>query len=150
MRIRIKKLHEDAVIPKYQTEGAAGFDFHSLEDHTIYPGNTTLIDTGLAFEIPEGYELQVRPRSGMSLKTSLRVANSPGSVDSDFRGSVKIIAHNSDHDCPQYGGGEKIFIKKGDRIAQGMICPVIRASFLEVEELNETDRGDKGFGSTNA
>jgi len=148
VNIKIKKLHKDAIIPKYQTSGASGFDFHSTQNIILHPGVTLLIKTGLSFEIPNGYELQVRPRSGMSLKTKMRVANSPGSVDSDFRGEVCIIVENIE---PYFNGdkqGSYIIINKGDRIAQGVICPVFQATFEEVDELGETDRGTGGFGST--
>jgi len=156
MQVKIKKLHPNAIIPRYQTEGASGFDFHALESGLIHPGDTVLIRTGLSFKIPEGYELQIRPRSGLSLKTSLRIANSPGTVDSDFLGEVCIIAWNSmeplmkgydvsEDDRPQ------LEFKAGDRIAQGVICPIVQAEFEEVEEIEEldkTERGSKGFGSS--
>lgn len=145
MKIKIKKLHENAIIPKYATIGSAGFDFHSVDDIIIYPGETALVKTGLSFEIPINYELQVRPRSGMSLKTKLRVSNSPGTVDSDYRGEICIIMDNidikSDHRIPYE-------IKKGDRIAQGIICPIIQVVFEEVNELNKTERNTGAFGST--
>lgn len=145
MNIKIKKLHPDAIIPQYQTDGSAGFDFHAIENITIHPGNTTLVKTGLSFEIPKGFELQVRPRSGMSLKTKLRVANSPGTIDSDYRWEVCIILDNiGSRDVP----GNIVAIRKGDRIAQGVICPIIRAQFEEVEELSSTGRGQGGFGSS--
>jgi dUTP pyrophosphatase len=143
MNIKIKKLVEDAIIPKYQTSGSAGFDFHTVEDVTVFPKETKLVSTGLAFEIPEGYELQVRPRSGISLKTKVRISNSPGTIDSDYRGLVSIIVDNiSSHGSLPYE------IKKGDRIAQGVICKVNQAVFIE-DELSETERGEGGFGSTN-
>jgi len=143
MNIKIKKLVEDAIIPKYQTVGSAGFDFHTVEDVTVFPKETKLVSTGLAFEIPEGYELQVRPRSGISLKTKIRISNSPATIDSDYRGVVSIIVDNiSSHGSLPYE------IKKGDRIAQGVICKVNQAVFVE-DELSETERGEGGFGSTN-
>lgn len=141
MRIKIKKTHTDAIIPAYQTAGASGFDMHSVQEYKVYAGQVLLVDTGIAFEIPEGYELQVRPRSGLSFKTPLRVANSPGTVDSDFRDSVKVIIENR-------SDNEDYTIKKGERIAQGIICPVLQADFMEVSELNGTARGTAGFGST--
>lgn len=143
MNIKIKKVVEDAIIPKYQTSGSAGFDFHTVEDVTVFPKETKLVSTGLSFEIPEGYELQVRPRSGMSLKTKIRISNAPGTIDSDYRGVVSIIVDNiSSHGSLPYE------IKKGDRIAQGVICKVNQAVFVE-GELSETERGEGGFGSTN-
>lgn len=145
MQIKIKKLHPDAIIPKYQTSGSAGFDIHIIEDVEIYPGETKILKTGLSFEIPEGYELQIVPRSGVSAKTKIRVSNSPGTVDSDFRGEVGIIVDNIDYlekdNIPHT-------IKKGERIAQGKITPVVQANFVETDELNQTERGAKGFGST--
>ena|ERR1035437_7784348 len=155
MQVKIKKLHPDAVIPKYQSKGASGFDLHALEDITISPGDTKLVKTGLVVAVQEGFELQVRPRSGLSLKTSLRVANSPGTVDSDFRGEVCVIMQNTDEvessyneftgDTTHYN---EIHIKKGDRIAQGVICPVIKVEFVEVDDLDATERGSGGYGST--
>lgn len=148
MKVKIKKLHPDAVIPKYATPGAAGFDLVALEDVEILPGCTRLVKTGLSVEIPTGYELQVRPRSGTSLKTALRVANAPGTVDSDYRGEVCVIMSNTN----VYQGidykAKVENIKKGDRIAQGVICPVFQAEFEVVEDLSVTDRGAGGFGST--
>ena len=94
MNIKVEKLYENVVLPEYKTSGAAAFDFESLVDVIINPNETKIIPTGLAFEIPEGYELQVRPRSGLSAKTKLRVSNSPGTIDSDYRGEVCIILDN--------------------------------------------------------
>ena len=135
-------IYKDAVIPQYQSKGAAGFDFHALEDIEIGPRQTKLVKTGLSFEIPEGYELQVRPRSGMSLKTKIRVANSPGTVDSDYRGEICIIMENVG-----LLGSLPYEIKKGDRVAQGVICPVYQAVFIE-DDLSETERGEGAFGSS--
>lgn len=148
--IRVKKLHPDAVIPKYQSAGASGFDLHALEEVTLLPGETHLVKTGVAFQIPANTEIQVRPRSGLSAKTKLRVCNSPGTVDSDYTGECVVIMENT---TPRYFGIVPnsfggITIKKGDRIAQAVLCPVIRADIEEVEELDKTDRGNKGFGST--
>lgn len=141
MIVKVKRLHPDAVIPKYATPGAAGFDLVAVEDVFIVPRETKLVPTGIAVEIPWGYEMQIRPRSGFSLKTPLRIANAPGTIDSDFRGEVKIIVTNTSEN-------KGFYIKKGDRIAQGVIAPVMRAVFEEVDELSETDRGLGGFGST--
>lgn len=140
MNIKIKLTHENAVVPKYQTEGASGFDLHSVQEYKVYAGQVLLVDTGIAFEIPKGYELQVRPRSGLSFKTPLRVANSPGTVDSDFRDSVKVIIENR-------SDNENYTIKQGERIAQGIICPIVQATFEEAN-LSDTTRGTLGFGST--
>lgn len=175
MKIEFKKLHPDAVAPKYATPGAAGFDLVAVEEVVIEPGETVVIPTGLAIEIPEGYELQIRPRSGITRKTKLRVANSPGTVDSDYRGEVGVIIDNiyqmeyelwRNQLTPEYGHVYNIegnrddtyrfgtypegtyIIHKGERIAQGVIAPVIRAEFIEVDELSETERGAGGFGHT--
>jgi dUTP pyrophosphatase len=141
MNIKIKLTHQDAIIPKYQTEGASGFDLHSVQEYKVHAGQVLLVDTGVAYQVPIGYELQVRPRSGLSFKTPLRVANSPGTVDSDFRDSVKVIIENR-------SDNETYTIKKGERIAQGIICPVLQATFLETTELSDSARGTGGFGST--
>lgn len=138
--VKVKKLSEHAVVPVYQTSGAAGFDFHAAEARVIMPGDTALIGTGLAFRISEGYEIQVRPRSGLSAKTGIRVANAPGTVDEDFTGEVKIILDNT--------GTTPFMVEIGDRIAQGVMAPVYRAEFEETEELGQTERGSKGFGSS--
>lgn len=139
IKIKIKKTDETANVPKYAHSGDSGFDFASIESVTLSPGETKLIGTGLSFEIPYGYELQVRPRSGMSAKSKFRICNSPGTVDSNFRGEVKIIAENTGH--------RPIFIEKGDRVAQGVICPIYEAVFIE-DELEDTRRGSNGFGSS--
>lgn len=143
MDIKVKKLKDNAIIPKYQSSGAAGFDFHATDTISIAPGKTSIIDTGLSFEIPEGYELQIRPRSGLSAKSPLRVANSPGTIDSDYRGSVGIIIYNTSNSAV-----ESYKVNAGDRIAQGVIVPVQRATFVEADNLSNTERGDGAFGST--
>ena len=151
MKIEIKKLHADAVIPQYATPGAAGFDLVAVEDISFKPGETQLVKTGLSVAVPPGYELQVRPRSGLSLKTKLRVANSPGTCDSDYRGEICVIMTHSGQKSDVFGNGhsDKLeTINKGDRIAQGVICPVFQAEFEVVETLSETRRGAGGFGST--
>src|SRR5690606_16211218 len=141
IRVRVKKVHPNAVIPQYQTKGAAGFDLVAVEDVTLGPGETTTIPTGLAFEIPEGYEMQIRPRSGLTLKTPLRIAVARGTIESDCRGEVKIIVTiTSENNC--------IYIKSCDRIAQGGIWTVMGAVFEEAGGLSETYRGSRGFGST--
>lgn len=143
INIPIKKLISSAIIPKYATEGSAGFDFHAIVRSdgyaiTIYPNETELIKTGLAMEIPLGYELQIRPRSGLSLKTKLRIANSPATIDSDYRGEIGIIVENI--------GSEPIAINHHDRIAQGILKEVPQANFIEVNNLNGSERGSGGFG----
>jgi len=138
--INIKKLMDAAVIPTYATAGSSGFDLYATEHITVAPYTTELIPTGIAVSVPFGFELQVRPRSGMSLNTKMRVANSPGTIDSDYRGEVKVILENS--------GPMTYNIKPGDRIAQGVICPIFKAIWREVKELDETERADGGFGSS--
>lgn len=153
MNVKVKRTHPGAIIPQYQTEGAAGFDFHAIiEDHDELGGKKDwieiparggrkLIRTGLSFEIPVGYEIQVRPRSGLALKFGITVLNSPGTIDSDYRGEVGIIITNT--------SDTHLIIKNGERIAQGVVAPVIQAKFENAEELSSTERGDGGFGSTN-
>jgi len=140
--VKIAKLHPDAQIPQYQTPGSAGFDFVSVERVELKPGEWRGIATGLAIELPEGYELQVRPRSGLALKKGVSVLNSPGTIDSDYRGEIKVILINF--------GQTPVILEKGERIAQGVIAPVVQAQFgeVEVEELTPTQRGSGGFGST--
>jgi dUTP pyrophosphatase len=163
VNVKIRRLHADAVIPRYATELAAGFDLVAVEDVIIAPGETALVPLGFAVELPAGYEMQVRPRSGVTLKTKLRVGNSPGTVDADFRAEVKVIVDNAAPDTDSMGylynvsGTQSIdfdyrdgtyIIRKGDRIAQGVIAPVYRANFVEVAELSDTERGSGGFGHT--
>jgi dUTP pyrophosphatase len=163
--VKIKRLHPDAKIPQYATSLAAGYDLVAIEDTLIYPGTTELISTGLAFQIPEGYEMQIRPRSGVSLNTWLRVSNSPATIDSDYRGEVKVLIDNMaslsnmrskqvetvDGDYiiaeEEHEMGTHI-IRRGDRICQGVICEAPQALFEEVKELDDTERGTGGFGST--
>ncbi|EPZ47612.1 dUTP diphosphatase [Alicyclobacillus acidoterrestris] len=164
MEVKVKRLHPDAVIPQYAHEsGDSGFDLYALEDVIIEPGQTVKVRTGLVFEIPEGYELQIRPRSGVSAKTKLRVSNTPGTVDASFRGEVMVLVDNI-KPCVQSGlqynikeevvnwddnyAPDSYIIRKGDRIAQAVIVPVIRAELVEVDELGTTERGEGGFGSS--
>lgn len=127
-------------LPVYATAGAAGMDVVSAEDVTIAPGMRHAVATGLAMAIPEGYEIQVRPRSGLALKHGITVPNTPGTIDSDYRGELKVILINH--------GGADFAIRRGDRVAQLVLAPVTRASWREVETLDETARGTGGFGST--
>lgn len=140
MKIEIKKLHQDAYIPKYQTSGAAGFDIHSIENITIASGESKLIKTGLGMAIEDGYELQIRPRSGLALKNGITVLNTPGTIDSDYRGEIMVLLINHSK--------QNFIIAKGDRIAQGVISKVYQADFIEVSELDDTQRGSGGFGSS--
>jgi dUTP pyrophosphatase len=145
--LKIKKLEHfdgELSLPTYETQLAAGADIRAClgvnEKMIIAPGARVLIPTGLSFEIPPGFEVQVRPRSGLSLKTGLMVVNSPGTIDADYRGEVKIIMGNL--------GSKSEEIYHGDRIAQIVLCPVIQAKFEVVENLSDTERGAGGFGST--
>jgi dUTP pyrophosphatase len=145
MKLKVKKLHEDATMPSYGTAGAAAFDIASMEQYTILPGETVKVRTGLAFEVPEGYELEIRPRSGLSFTSKIRLSNSPGTVDSDYRGEVHFILDNLMTKFPN-----PYLIMKGQRLGQGILREVTRVEFEEVTELSETIRGQKGFGSTGA
>lgn len=127
-------------LPAYATEGAAGMDVLSAEDVTIAPGGRHAVATGLALAIPPGFEIQVRPRSGLALKHGITVPNTPGTIDSDYRGELKVILINH--------GAEAFDIRRGDRVAQLVLAPVTRASWLETDELDDTARGAGGFGST--
>lgn len=133
---------EGAVIPEYKTEGAAGADVcaHIESDIVIPVGKSSMIPTGLFFEIPEGYEIQVRPRSGLAAKNGITVLNTPGTIDSDYRGELRVILINL--------GNEDFTIHNNDRIAQIIIAPVIQAVFVPTSSLSETERGAGGFGST--
>jgi dUTP pyrophosphatase len=140
--VRIKRLaHGQGLsLPTYATSGAAGMDVLAAEDHTLPPGGRHAVATGFALAIPEGYEVQVRPRSGLALKHGISLPNSPGTIDADYRGELKVILINL--------GAEPFVIRRGDRIAQLVLTPVTLASWHEVEELDETERGAGGFGST--
>ncbi|GAB4016770.1 MAG: dUTP diphosphatase [Bdellovibrio sp.] len=150
IKVKVKKLdHFDGsfALPRYETMGAAGADVRASllpenreEGIVIRPGERVLIPTGLSMEIPVGFEIQVRPRSGLSFKTGLLVCNSPGTIDSDYRGEVKVILGNF--------SDKREVIQHGDRIAQLVIAPVFQADYEEVQELSSTDRGAGGFGST--
>ncbi|GGP17385.1 dUTP diphosphatase [Oceanobacillus neutriphilus] len=169
--MKVKKMHPDAVLPKYAQQGDSGFDLVAVEDVIIEPGETKLIKTGLAFDIPEGFEIQVRPRSGITLKTKLRVQL--GTIDSNYRGEVGVIVDNNAQPLEIRGdynflaklvdgtrlradtntGGKTCdrgtyLILKGDRIGQGILAPVARTEFEEVDKLSDSERGVNGYGST--
>jgi dUTP pyrophosphatase len=127
-------------LPHYATAGAAGMDVLAAEDVTLAPGARHAVATGLSVAIPEGYEIQVRPRSGLALKHGISVPNSPGTIDSDYRGELKVIMINH--------GAEAFAIRRGDRVAQLVLAAVTRGTWVEVAELDATDRGAGGFGST--
>ncbi len=140
--VAIKRLPHGAGLdlPAYATDGAAGMDVLAAEQVTLLPGMRHAVATGLALAIPEGFEVQVRPRSGLALKHGISVPNTPGTIDSDYRGELKIILINH--------GNDEFAIARGDRIAQLVLAPVTQAIWNEVEELDETPRGAGGFGST--
>lgn len=139
-KLKVKKLRPEAVVPQYQTPDAAGLDLVGLNEVTIPPGYRGVIETGLAIELPRGWEAQVRPRSGLALKQGITVLNSPGTIDSDYRGEVKVIVIN-------HGLGT-VHLKAGERVAQLVVARAPQALVSEVQELSETNRGAGGFGST--
>ncbi len=140
MKIKIQKIHPNALIPKYQTEGSSGFDLHAVEEVMIKPHGVGLVKIGICLSLEVGYELQVRTRSGLALNHQVMVLNSPGTVDNDYRGEIKVILANlSDKDFK---------VQVGDRIAQGVVQKTYKAEFIECERLDETSRGSGGFGST--
>ena len=142
MAVRIKRLPhgEGLALPAYATPGAAGMDVLAAEDVTLAPGARHAVATGFSVAIPAGFEIQVRPRSGLALKHGLSVPNTPGTIDSDYRGELKVILINH--------GAEPFAVARGDRIAQLVLAPVTRAAWDEVAELDDTARGAGGFGST--
>ena len=140
--ILIKRLSEKVKLPKYETNGSSGMDLSANIDSSIKinPGKTAIIPTGISLSVPNNYEIQIRPRSGLAAKNQISVLNSPGTIDSDYRGEIKVILINL---------GEKVFIvDKGDRIAQMVVCPIIKAKLKEVKNLEKSHRGSGGFGST--
>ncbi len=140
--VAIKRLpHGEGLdLPAYATEGAAGMDVLAAEEVTLAPGARHAVATGLTVAIPPGFEIQVRPRSGLALKHGISVPNTPGTIDSDYRGELKVILINH--------GADEFAIRCGDRIAQLVLAPVTQARWLEVDSLDETARGEGGFGST--
>ena len=140
MKIHIAKIHENAILPHYVHQGDSGMDLYSIEDLIIASGETKLVQTGLKIAVPENYEVQIRPKSGLALKHSVTVLNTPGTVDSGYRGEVCVILINH--------GRDPFHIQKHTKIAQLVICPVVQAEVVEVASLDETARGEGGFGST--
>ena len=140
--ILIKRLSKDVALPKYETEGSSGLDLAANTDKQIkiLPGKSEIIPTGLAVAIPKNFEIQIRPRSGLAAKSQISVLNTPGTIDADYRGELKVILINL---------SDKVFVvEKGLRIAQMVLCPVVKATLKEVTELEDTERGSGGFGST--
>ena len=140
MKLSFKRIHPDAVLPSYAHPGDAGMDVRSVEDLVIPAGGRVLVHTGLVAVIPESYELQVRSRSGLALKSGVAVLNSPGTVDAGYRGEIGVILAN-------FGDGGFV-VKKGDRVAQLVAAPVTVAEIFETDSVDATDRGAGGFGST--
>lgn len=140
--IQVKRLDHGAGLPMpvYATSGAAGMDVCAAESLTLRAGKRHAVATGFAFAIPDGYEVQVRPRSGLALKHGITCLNTPGTIDSDYRGEVKVILANL--------GDEDFVINTGDRIAQIVVAPVTQGIMIEVDALEDTERGTGGFGST--
>ena len=142
VKILVKKFYKNIKLPSYKTSGSSGMDLEAFIKNKIIinPGKTAMIPTGISLAIPKNYEIQIRPRSGLAAKNNISVLNTPGTVDSDYRGEIKIILINL--------GKKPFIIKYGDRIAQMVLCPVARGKLLEVKNLPKTVRGKKGFGST--
>jgi len=141
-KILIKRLSKEVSLPKYETNGSSGMDLAADVDANINidPGKTAIIPTGLALSIPKGFEVQIRPRSGLAAKQKISVLNTPGTIDADYRGEIKVILINL--------GQETFKVEKGLRIAQMVVCPIVQAHLKEVDDLSETERGKGGFGST--
>jgi dUTP pyrophosphatase len=142
MEMKVRKLHPDAVLPRYMTEGAAGMDLCACLEAPLRlaPGGRARVPCGIAIELPAGHEGQVRPRSGLAARHGVTVANAPGTVDHDFRGELQVILINL--------GDETYEVGHGDRVAQLVVAPVTRVAVREVPALSETGRGDGGFGHT--
>lgn len=140
MKLSFKRIHEAAVLPSYAHPGDAGMDVRSVESLSIAPSARALVHTGLVAEIPEGYEIQVRPRSGLALKAGVTVLNTPGTIDSGYRGEIGVILANF--------GEETFSVSPGDRIAQLVVAPVTIAEISETDSVSGTHRGEGGFGST--
>ena len=142
MKVLVKKLDPTVILPSYKTKGASGMDLLAFIENSINikPQTSKLISTGLTVAFSESYEIQIRPRSGLAAKNNISVLNTPGTIDSDYRGELKIIIYNH--------GNEDFVIKNGDRIAQIVLVPVVKMEFEETNDLPETIRGEGGFGST--
>ena len=142
VRILVKKFDKNIKLPTYETSGSSGMDLMAYVKNkiTINPGKTAIIPTGIAVAIPKNYEIQIRPRSGLAAKKGISVLNTPGTVDADYRGEIKIILINL---------SKKLFmVKSGDRVAQMILCPIVKGNLKEVKKLPKTIRGKGGFGST--
>ena len=142
IKILIKRLSTEVSLPKYETSGSSGLDLSAFikADISLDPGKNVIVPTGLSVAIPQGFEIQIRPRSGLAAKKNISVLNTPGTIDADYRGEIKVILINL--------GNEVFKIENGLRIAQMVVCPVIQVELEEVNELSNTIRGSGGFGST--
>ena len=140
--VLIKRLSKNIELPKYETNGSSGMDLlANIEKQIkIEPGKTSIIRTGISVSLPKNFEIQIRSRSGLAAKSQISVLNSPGTIDADYRGELKVILINL--------GNKTFVVERGARIAQMVLCPVVKAKFKEVDNLDDTDRGDGGFGST--
>ena len=140
IKILIKRLSNKVLIPKYETLGSSGMDIAASikENIEINPGEKSIIPTGLILSIPKGFEIQIRPRSGLAAKKGISVLNTPGTIDADYRGEIKVILINL--------GKENFIVENGLRIAQMVVCPIVQANFEEVKDLDKTTRGEGGFG----
>ena len=156
MKLGFKKIHPDAKLPSYAHIGDAGMDVCAVEDVELNPFTPTLVKTGLVAEIPMGYEIQVRPRSGLALKKGITVWNSPGTIDCGYVGEIGVImlwapqvgVSSDDGSFANMSDSSFVTINKGDRIAQLVLAPVTKAEIVEVSEVRDTERGTGGFGST--
>jgi len=140
--ILVKKLFKEVNLPKYETNGSSGLDLEAFVDSeiTLKPGERKLIPTGISIAMPDNFEVQIRPRSGLAYKNGISVVNTPGTIDADYRGEIKVLLINL--------GQENFVIKKFQRIAQMVICPIIKAKLIETDDLPNSIRGTGGFGST--
>ena len=142
VKVLVKKLHPKVQLPSYKTEGSSGMDLMAFIENSvkITSNSSAIIPTGISLAIPNDVEIQIRPRSGLAAKSNISVLNTPGTIDSDYRGEIKVILFNH--------GKSDFLVKNGDRIAQMVLVPILKIDFLEVDDLPETIRGDGGFGST--
>jgi len=141
--IKIKRLHEDSILPKYNYPTDSGFDLHSIEEVILGPFGRALVSTGLSFQFDEGFEIQVRPKSGLAINQGLTVLNTPGTVDQGYSGEIKVIVFNTNNTT--------VTIPKGMKVGQAVLCPVVNGGnveIIDVDNLEDTDRGNNGFGST--
>ena len=140
--VLIKRLSKNIELPKYETNGSSGMDLSANIEKQIKiePGKTSIIPTGISVSIPKNFEIQIRSRSGLAAKSQISVLNSPGTIDADYRGELKVILINS--------GNKTFVVERGTRIAQMVLCPIVKAKFKEVDSLDDTNRGVGGFGST--